>query len=518
MTRLGSFDIDLSARTVRSGRTEVRLSPKSTAVLKILIDARGAVVMRQDLLDLVWPGVTVGEEVLTQAISELRRCFGDNRREPMFIQTVQKSGYRLLALPEAVPATQQDRGEKIQVESNAPLPLTVRAASIVVLPFATSGSEQGQIGMADGLSRDISMSLTQKRWLFVASRASGRVVSNQNRDPKHIATRIGVRYVLDGLFDVQSERCSLRVSLTDGLENREIWAERIETRTQDLPKIHDEINAAVVASVSAEIENRERHLALLKPIATLDAWEAYHRASYLLNRCRSEDLPEVKTCVERGLSVDSASTGLHSAKSLMHWFEALFDDGSNRTKSIDQCYHHAAESLALNARDSQGHLAMGRASRLTGDMGPAIAALRQSIVLAPSSVLGHYSLAYALLFQRQTKDGLEHLDMAERLSPFDPLSFGFHSLRSQFMSLEDRHEEAVFWSDRAVRTPGANANTIAVAAWVNELAGNGEIARELMTRAKAVDPAFGLASYLSNFPHPEADRSRIEPALVRLGL
>lgn len=510
--------MDLLARTVRSGQTEVRLSPKSTAVLKHLIDARGSVVSRHDLLDRVWSGVTVGDEVLTQSISELRRCFGDNRRTPKYIQTVQKSGYRLLVLPEAAQAKPQASEGAARYETGQAPRLANRTASIVVLPFETTGSDQDQIGLSEGLSRDISMNLARKRWLFVASRASGRIVCSKNRDPKHIATQMGVRYVLDGLFDAHTERCSLRVSLTDGLENREVWAERIETQIDDLPMLHDEINAAVVASVSAEIESRERHLALLKPIATLDAWEAYHRASYLLNRCRREDLPEVRTCVERGLSVDPGSTGLHSAKSMMHWFDALFDDGSNRTKSIDRCYHHAAESLALNARDAQGHLAMGRAARLTGDMGPAIAALRQSILLAPSSVLGHYSLAYALLFERQTQEGLEHLNMAERLSPFDPLSFGFHSLRSQFLSLEDCHEEAVFWSDRAIRTPGANANTIAVAAWVNELAGNADTARELVVGAKAVDPAFSLASYLSNFPHPEADRIRIEPSLIRLGL
>ena len=305
--------MDLLARTVRSGQTEVRLSPKSTAVLKHLIDARGSVVTRHDLLDRVWSGVTVGDEVLTQSISELRRCFGDNRRAPAYIQTVQKSGYRLLVLPEAAPATPQEREVEAQSETSQAAQLTNRTASIVVLPFEIMGSDQDQIGLSDGLSRDISMNLARKRWLFVASRASGRIVSSKNRDPKHIATQLGVRYVLDGLFDAQADRCSLRVSLIDGLENREIWAERIETQINDLPVLHDEINAAVVASVSAEIESRERHLALLKPIATLDAWEAYHRASYLLQQVpkggfsRSQNLRG--TGPERRPRVNRASFG-----------------------------------------------------------------------------------------------------------------------------------------------------------------------------------------------------------------
>lgn len=47
-------------------------------------------------MDAVWPDVTVGEEVLTQAVAELRRALGDESRSSRLIETVHKSGYRLL--------------------------------------------------------------------------------------------------------------------------------------------------------------------------------------------------------------------------------------------------------------------------------------------------------------------------------------------------------------------------------------------------------------------------------------
>ncbi|MEM8790946.1 MAG: winged helix-turn-helix domain-containing protein [Pseudomonadota bacterium] len=63
--RLGPWIIDPSARQVGQGADAIRFSPKAMAVLDVLVAARGAVVSRSELLEKVWPHVTVGEEVLT---------------------------------------------------------------------------------------------------------------------------------------------------------------------------------------------------------------------------------------------------------------------------------------------------------------------------------------------------------------------------------------------------------------------------------------------------------------------
>lgn len=96
MFHLGDWLVDAATRRVSRGTDTVRLSPKAMAVLVTLNAAQGRVLTRGELLDAVWPGVTVGEEVLTHAVAELRRALGDSIRDPRFIETVHKSGYRLL--------------------------------------------------------------------------------------------------------------------------------------------------------------------------------------------------------------------------------------------------------------------------------------------------------------------------------------------------------------------------------------------------------------------------------------
>ncbi|MBW4709030.1 winged helix-turn-helix domain-containing protein [Roseobacter sp. YSTF-M11] len=85
--------IDVAARTAqRGGRTE-QLSPRALRLLQVLVKANGAVVPRGRLLDRVWPNVTVGDDSLTQVVSEVRRKLGNRD----LIATVARGGYRLTA-------------------------------------------------------------------------------------------------------------------------------------------------------------------------------------------------------------------------------------------------------------------------------------------------------------------------------------------------------------------------------------------------------------------------------------
>ena len=75
----------------------VRLEPKILRVLICLAEHAGEVVPKERLIETVWAGTFVTDDVLARAISELRRVFGDHAKERRVIETVPKGGYRLLA-------------------------------------------------------------------------------------------------------------------------------------------------------------------------------------------------------------------------------------------------------------------------------------------------------------------------------------------------------------------------------------------------------------------------------------
>ncbi|MGZ8311846.1 MAG: winged helix-turn-helix domain-containing protein [Allosphingosinicella sp.] len=95
MITIGEWLFEPRSRRLIAGQEERRLAPKAGALLEVLAESAGHLWSRDELLERVWPGVTVGEEVLTHAIAELRRVLGDDFRDPHYIETVHKSGYRL---------------------------------------------------------------------------------------------------------------------------------------------------------------------------------------------------------------------------------------------------------------------------------------------------------------------------------------------------------------------------------------------------------------------------------------
>ena len=80
-----------------AGEQTAKLEPRMMRVLVLLADQPGEVLSREFLIETIWENKFVGEEALTQAISRLRKVFGDNPHQPQFIETIPKNGYRIIA-------------------------------------------------------------------------------------------------------------------------------------------------------------------------------------------------------------------------------------------------------------------------------------------------------------------------------------------------------------------------------------------------------------------------------------
>lgn len=123
--RIGECVVVLSAREVYApaARRPRRLTPKAMGVLQVLLRNPGAVVTRDELLADVWPDTLPTNDVLTQAITQLRKAFATDAGEKAdmsYIETIAKTGYRLLASVELesnpeVPAVDSDSSVQAQV-------------------------------------------------------------------------------------------------------------------------------------------------------------------------------------------------------------------------------------------------------------------------------------------------------------------------------------------------------------------------------------------------------------------
>lgn len=96
MDRFEGFVFDGSSGRLWRDGSEIRLTPKSSAVLAELLRHAGTPVTRDQLFERIWPDVVVSDDALGSCIQELRRALGDDARSPRFIETRHRRGYRFM--------------------------------------------------------------------------------------------------------------------------------------------------------------------------------------------------------------------------------------------------------------------------------------------------------------------------------------------------------------------------------------------------------------------------------------
>ena len=102
--RIGEWLIEPSLNRLSRGGTTIQLELKVMDVLVCLAERAGEVVTRFEIIDRVWATEFIADNTLTHAINEIRTALGDDARNPTFIETIHRRGYRLM-----VPVTLEER-------------------------------------------------------------------------------------------------------------------------------------------------------------------------------------------------------------------------------------------------------------------------------------------------------------------------------------------------------------------------------------------------------------------------
>lgn len=117
----GRFRLDLTNECLWQGTRAICLRPKAFAVLRLLLEHRGLLVTKQQVLDTVWPGTFVGDAVLKDNIRQLREALEDDAGSPTYIETAHRRGYRFIGKrSEPAPSTDAHTSAHKSVSELAP--------------------------------------------------------------------------------------------------------------------------------------------------------------------------------------------------------------------------------------------------------------------------------------------------------------------------------------------------------------------------------------------------------------
>jgi DNA-binding winged helix-turn-helix (wHTH) protein len=93
----GPYRLDMGNEQLWRDNQLVRLTPKAWQVLRALVEHPGQLVTKEEFFRVVWQETVVSDAALTSCIQELRQALGDSARNPQYIETVHRRGFRFLA-------------------------------------------------------------------------------------------------------------------------------------------------------------------------------------------------------------------------------------------------------------------------------------------------------------------------------------------------------------------------------------------------------------------------------------
>lgn len=298
--RIGEWRVDPASSQISRDGKITRLDVRAMRLLLCLAEKPGQVVSIDDLISHVWGGVAVSPDSVYQAVTALRRQLGDDSRQPAYIETAPRLGYRLVAPvspwsepPEPAPAapdsppTPQGRppvspaprlhpavrllgafsavvlavvaGLFIHTRLASKSPTAVIASppqeSIAVLPFLDLTEGMSNEEFADGMTEELIDRLSKIQPLRVPSATSSFYYKNKKVPVADIARALGVVYILDGSVRKSSNRIRVAARLVRAENGFVLWTESYDRPPGDLLWVQEDIANEAAKALKASIES-----------------------------------------------------------------------------------------------------------------------------------------------------------------------------------------------------------------------------------------------------------------------
>ena len=289
-------------------------------VLVRLAQQPGEPISKEELLRAVWPDTFVSDDVLTRSISELRRMLEDDAREPRFIETIPKRGYRMVAavslVPENGPETHSagsaaDRSQPStrhwRLMSSAVVSLVLVCGllvgfnvanvrermfgrsgppihSLAVLPLKNLSDDPSQKYFASGMTEELITDLSQISALKVISRTSSDVYEDTHKTLPEIARELNVDAIIEGSVERSGDRVRITAQLIYAPQDKNLWARSYDRDLEDALVVQGTLANAIADEIRVQVAPNEQARLNSQRTVRASVLDAYLNGKYHLHR------------------------------------------------------------------------------------------------------------------------------------------------------------------------------------------------------------------------------------------
>jgi DNA-binding winged helix-turn-helix (wHTH) protein/TolB-like protein/Tfp pilus assembly protein PilF len=480
----GRFRLKTAERILLREGELVPLTPKVFDILITLVENRGQVVAKDDLMKRVWPSTYVEEGNLTQNISLLRKALGESPGGVQFIETVPRRGYRFVAdineawdgvslngPAEAAPETagvptvsHQDNPASTPVVSipaaanrsawrspafavvavavviaivglvyfTSGKPDTDPIGSIAVLPFVDESSDPDAQYINDKIAESLINSLSKLPQLRVVPRSVVAGYKGKEVDPRKVGQELNVRAVVTGRMRRHGDIISIQADLIDLQNVAQLWGQHYDHKLSDVLLVQDDISRDIFENLRLKLNVEEKK--------QLEAYGLYLKGRNAWNKRTGDALLQAIDFFNQAIKIDPNNSASYAG--LADCYNMLVVYGRFEPKDgFPKAKEAALKALEIDESSAEAHTSLAFINfRWDWDRAATEREFQAAIKLKPAYAPAHqwYS-SYLVAVERFD----EAIAEAKRTEDLEPLSFVASSHLGWIYYLSGKNDEAI---------------------------------------------------------------------------
>ncbi|QVL48672.1 MAG: winged helix-turn-helix domain-containing protein [Thiocapsa sp.] len=484
--QVGDWLVDPAAGLIAKGGRAVKLEPKVMEVLSYLALRQGELVTREDLERDVWKGAVVGYDSITAAVIKLRKALTDDARQPRYIATIPKRGYRLIAAVRervaevGAESTARARGsasgptassaslsrwllgalvlmlliglvvlsyqDKHAQDGNASTSST--PPSIVVLPFTNLTGDPDQASFVDGMTDDMITDLSRLSGLQVIAANTSFTYKDKQVQPQELKAELRVDFVLDGSVRRRGDVMRINARLVDAGTGFQKWAASFDRPTSQVFEVQDEVTDRIVEALALRISDQEKERLAQRSTDNLKAYDAFLEGQALSKLGTIESNRQAQRAYMRAIELDPGYGRAYGA--LAFTMAVAFRRGWTDTplETMARALDLAKRGVALDDSIPQTHWALGYVYLMRKELEQAESAAMRSIAVAPNYADGYGLLALINNNLGRPEKAIEQINKGVQLNPYYTWDYPYNLGRAYYTL--GRYEEAIAALEKAL--------------------------------------------------------------------
>ena len=362
--------------------------------------------------------------------------------------------------------------------------------SIAVLPFDNMSGDPNQEYLCNGIADQIINSIANIPNILVIARNSSFAYKSKSVNVQQIARDLGVRYILEGSLQRDSENVRINTQLIDAKTGLHLWAENYDLKLVDIFSVQDEICKNIMVALQVKLTEGEM-ASMEADTVSIRAYERYLKAREHSARRTKEDVLVARRFAQEAIALDPEYAAAYLQVGGTYLDEIWFGMTKTPSESLARAEEMVQKAISLQGITASVNESLCGVNTLKKDFDKAIYYGEKAVEQSPNNAYAHGCLGMALRLNGQYDEAILRFEKALKLNPIKAIALQ-NGLAWAYLYSKQYEKAVSIWNKTLERNPDYlfAYMGLTMAYWVT---GSEDQARQAAKNVLRINPKFSVS-------------------------